>query len=112
MQVKANDKELAKPSEIPTLALKMGSNKFTKDCKIITKIWFSKKQFVWEVSELGSPMKGGDDEGKGWNKRKFELKFSEIEKIDVSTEYNSIHIGMFSFKRVHLNVVRIQGKAN
>jgi len=43
---------------------------------------------------MGSPMKG-DDEGKGLNKRKFELKFSDIDKIDVNTENNYIHIGTF-----------------
>jgi len=89
--MKGNEKELTKTSEIPTLTLKIGSIRFSKDCKILTKIVATKKQFIWEVSELGSPMKG-DEEGKGLNKRKFELKFSDIEKIDVNTENNSMLI--------------------
>jgi len=96
--MKGNEKELGKPAEIPTTTLKIGTNKFSKDCKIVTKIVFTKKQFVWEIAEIGSPMKGGDEDGKGWNKRKFELKFSDIDKIDVNTENNSIHIGKKSFQ--------------
>jgi len=94
--MKGNEKELIKTSEIPTMTLKIGSMKFSKDCKILTKIVATKKQFIWEVSDLGSPMKG-DEDGKGLNKRKFELKFSDIEKIDVNTENNSILIGKFFF---------------
>jgi len=95
--MKGNEKELTKTSEIPTLTLKIGSTRFSKDCKILTKIVATKKQFIWEVSDLGSPMKG-DEEGKGLNKRKFELKFSDIEKIDVNTENNSILIGNAYFE--------------
>lgn len=89
--MKGNEKELGKTSEIPTMTLKIGSIRFSKDCKILTKIVSMKKQFIWEISELGSPMKG-DEDGKGLNKRKFELKFSDIEKIDVNTENNSMLI--------------------
>lgn len=80
----ANDKELAKSSEIPTLTLRIGSLKFIKENKITTKIIFSKKQFIWEI---------GDEDTKSQSKRKFELKFSDIEKIDVSIENSSIRIG-------------------
>lgn len=75
------------------MSLKIGSNKFQKDCKILTKIIFGKKQFIWEVTELGSPSKN-DDDNKGLNKRRFELKFSDVEKIDISTENNTMTIGM------------------
>lgn len=88
-----NEKELVKPSEITTASLKIGSNRFQKDCKILTKIIFGKKQFIWEVTELSSPSKGGDDDNKGLNKRRFELKFSDIEKIEISTDTNTMTIG-------------------
>ena len=41
---------------------------------------------------MGSPAKG-DDDNKGANKRRFELKFSDVEKIEISTDTNTMTIG-------------------
>ena len=85
-----------KPSEIPTLSLRIGKNSFP-GCKISTKIHFGKKQFVWEVAETASPTKPADGEDTKASKKKFEVKFSDIEKIDVNTETQTITIGGLCF---------------
>jgi len=87
----AMDKDLSKPSEIQTSSLRIGNNRFSNNTKITTKIIFGKRQFVWEIMDLNSPTKG-DSDNKGLNKRRFELKFSDIEKIEVNTENSSINI--------------------
>ena len=72
--------------------MKIGNQKFV-NYKISTKIHFGKKQFVWELSDLGSPVKGESEENKAICKRKFESRFMEIDKIDINLDSNTLTLG-------------------
>ena len=47
--------------------------------------------------DLSSPTRG-DPDSKGLNKRRFDLRFNDIEKIEVNTENSSINIGTVFIK--------------
>ena len=104
----------SKPSELNTLGLKINNHNMTGH-DIVTKIFFGKKQIVWELTESGqgnekkeqvmeTPNKDKDDEGgaeQGTNeeapvenfKKKFDIKFSDIESIEVNVEKSTMTIG-------------------
>jgi hypothetical protein len=96
-----------KPSEILTVALMVGDVKI-QNHKIFTKIHYGKKQFVWELSEHNSsvaspghtsPSHDGSEQEKC--KKKLELRFSDIEKLDVITKpghEHEIHISKLAFR--------------
>lgn len=98
-----------KPSEIQTASLRIGTQRFTNQ-KIFTKIHFGKKQFVWELSETQSPMKGDADDPKMSSKKKFEVRFADIEKIDVNTETHTITIGTYFLTQISLYIHTIEAK--
>ena len=52
----------------------------------------------WEVAETQSPTKATEAEESKGSKKKFEVKFSDIEKIDVNTETQTITIGTIDTK--------------
>ena len=69
-----------------------------KNCKIITKINYSKKQMTWEISEIKSGSKESY-KNKIPSKRKFEVQFTDIEKIDLNTARSSMVIGILFFSK-------------
>lgn len=85
-----------KPSEILTVSLMVGDVKI-QNHKIFTKIHYGKKQFVWELSENSSlaspghtsPSPEGSEPEKC--KKKLELRFDMIEKLDVLTKPGHEH---------------------
>ena len=81
------------------MTLKIGNQRFN-NYKISTKIHFGKRQFVWELSDQNSPMKNDNEESKSACKKKFEIRFSDIERIDINTELNTLTIGMLIFRRL------------
>ena len=44
-------------------------------------------------------MKTDNDESKSVCKKKFEIRFSDIERIDINTELNTIIIGIFIYMK-------------
>lgn len=113
----SNTKEHAKskPSELNALGLKI-NNHHISGYDIVTKIFFGKKQIVWEMVESGATPNEKKDmqikienkekeeeknneknnEDVNSSKKKFDVKFSDIESIEVNVEKNTMTIG-FSF---------------
>jgi hypothetical protein len=86
--MKMSEKELTKASELTTLSLRVGTLSF-KNCKISTKIHYGKRQITYEVSDIRPT---GTQE-KTPSKRKFEVQFSDIERIDLNIIKNTLFIG-------------------
>ena len=105
----------SKPSELNTLGLKINNHNITGH-DIITKIFFGKKQIVWELVESGqgnekkepvmeTPRKEKEDEGENEAgtieeanvsesfKKKFDIKFNDIESIEINVEKSTMIIG-------------------
>lgn len=117
------DHAKSKPSELNTLGLKL-NNYNISGYDIVTKIFFGKKQIVWELVETGSVNekkephhKSSDNSNRekeedqenqknneelNTNKKKFDIKFSDIEAIEINVEKNTMTIGKKLFKIVHL----------
>lgn len=109
----SNTKEHAKskPSELNALGLKINNHNIS-GYDIVTKIFFGKKQIVWELVESGTANEKKDTQIKIENKekedeeknnekhedansskKKFDIKFSDIESIEVNVEKNTMTIG-------------------
>jgi hypothetical protein len=73
------------------LSLRVGNTKF-RNCKITTKVLFGKKLFVWEILE-GAQRPQTEEEKAANVKKKYEIKFSDIDKLDVNTETNVMIFG-------------------
>lgn len=84
-----SDKELSKASEITTLSLRIGTLSFKNNCKISTKIHYGKRQITYEVSDI----KPTGNQEKTPSKRKFEVQFNDIERIDLNIIKNTLLIG-------------------
>ena len=105
----------SKPSELTTLGLKINNHNITGH-DILTKIFFGKKQIVWELVESGqsnekkepvmeTPRKEKEDEGENEAgnieetnasesfKKKFDVKFNDIESIEINVEKSTMIIG-------------------
>ncbi len=85
-----------------------------RELKILTKIYYGKKQFVWEMDKLekkngdkaakeGSngensnsniiaPVTTEPESGNPFQKQKLEIKFNEIKSIDINKSTNSMTI--------------------
>ena len=100
----------SKPSELNTQGLMINNHKIT-GYDIVTKIFFGKKQIVWELNEAGhvekkeqsleTPSKEKDDEGgeqageEGNEnmKKKFDIRFNDIEAMEINVEKGTMTIG-------------------
>lgn len=107
----SNNKEgssKSKPSELNTLGLKIGNYK-VENHEILTKIFFGKKQFVWELTEINNQNTNNDEnlikkenlEGNNPEnneqihhngKKKLEIKFSDIENVNLNLEKSTMEI--------------------
>lgn len=59
----------------------------------MTKVLFGKKLFVWEILENPSSRPQAEEEKAVSTKKKYEAKFSDIEKLDVNTDTNVMQFG-------------------
>lgn len=106
----------SKPSELNTVGLKINNHTIT-GYDIVTKIFFGKKQIVWELLESGhgnekkeqqnleTPSKEKEEEGgnehgtneEGTNpenfKKKFDIRFNDIEAVEINVEKSTMTIG-------------------
>lgn len=66
----------------------IGNKKIGQNCKIVTKLFFGKKLLIFEIVDAGAST---DPEDKN-NKKKYDIKFGDLEKFDVDNDGLTVNI--------------------